>query len=113
MKWESIEISNWVAVWLFKSAMKNTTYSLSARLVIGSAMNVILLLMVPRLGMWSSDEREFRLAFLASAVGAVGVVSLLPVLWRGKGSQPVIGVLLLVLPCLSFWFAFDFVLRNK
>ena len=102
------------AGWLsFKSAMKKTSYNLSVRLVVGSAINVILLLMVPRLGVWSSDEREFRLALLASAVGTVGVVSLFPVLARGKGWQRVIGSLLLVLPCLCFWFVFDFVLQNK
>jgi len=45
------------------------------RLIVGGAVNVILLLMVPRLGVWSSDEREFRLALLASCLGTVGVVA--------------------------------------
>ena len=90
--------------------MKNIPNHLAVRLVVGSAINIILLLMIPRLGVWRSDEREFRLALLASAVGTVGVVSLFPVLARGKGWQRVIGSLLLVLPCFSYWFVFDFVL---
>jgi len=93
--------------------MKKAAYNLPVRLVIGVTINIILLLMSPRLAVWSSDEREFRLALLASTIGAIGVISLLPVLWRGQGWQPVVGLLLLVLPCLSFWFAFDLVLKNK
>jgi hypothetical protein len=83
------------------------------RLIVGCSVNAVLLLMVPRLGVWSSDEREFRLALLASALGTVGVLALLPVLFRGNGWQRVFGIVLLFLPSLSFWFVFDFVLKNK
>jgi hypothetical protein len=93
--------------------MKNTSYNLRVRLLVGFATNIVLLLMVPRLGVWSSDEREFRLALLASAVGTVGVVSLFPILRHGEGWQQVMGLLLLILPCLSFWFAIEFVLKNN
>jgi len=95
------------------NAIKNRPYKSSARLVTGSVINVILMLMAPRLAVWSSDEREFRLALTVSVIGVVGVVSLFPVLIQGKGWQRVLGFLLLILPCLSFWFVFDFALKNK
>ena len=87
--------------------------SVLLRLSFGFAVNAILLLMLPRLGVWSSDEREFRLAFPASVIGAAGAVALLPVLLRGSGWQRVFGVLLLIVPSLSFWLVFDLLVRYR
>jgi hypothetical protein len=83
------------------------------RLALGAVVNLLLLLMVPRLGVWSSDEREVRLALLAVALGTLGIVALFPIIKSGQNWQRMIGLILLVLPCLSFWFAFEFVWRNK
>ncbi len=87
--------------------------NLSARLVVGAVVNIFLLLMIPRLGVWSSDEREFGLALVAGGSGVVAIVSLLPVIKSGRNWQRVIGFILLVLPCLSFWFTFEFILKHK
>jgi len=79
------------------------------RLIAGAILNMLLLLMIPRIAVWSSVEREFRLALTASSIGAVAIVCLIPVVWRAKGRQQVFALVLMVFPCLSIWVALDFV----
>ena len=83
------------------------------RLLAGAALNVILLLMIPSLAKWSSLERECWTALKVSSIGAVAIVFLVPLLWRAKDPLRVFALMLLVLPCLSFWPALDFILTNR
>lgn len=96
-----------------KRAVKDAQQKCSVRLFAGGALNVALLLMSPRLGVWSSVEREFRLALVASSIGAGGIVCLAPILWRGKPWQRVVALLLLASPCLTFGLVFDFVQKYR
>lgn len=93
--------------------MKDVHQICLGRLLAGAALNVVLLLIIPRVAVWSSVEREFRLALTASALGVVAIVCLLPVLWRAKDLQRVFAVMLLLLPVLTFWLVADFVLRYR
>ena len=93
--------------------MKDAHQICLGRLVAGAALNVGLLLMIPRVAMWSSVEREFRLALTASALGVVAIVCVLPVLWRAKDPQRVFALMLLVLPLLTFWLVWDFIVKYK
>jgi hypothetical protein len=72
-------------------------------LIVGAVLNLALLLMIPSAGGWGSVEREFRIAFTASSLAAVAIVCVVPVLWRAKDPQRVLALILLVLPCLTFW----------
>ena len=51
------------------SRMKDARQIYLGRLVIGAALNVALLLMIPQVAVWSSVEREFRLALTFWLVG--------------------------------------------
>lgn len=93
--------------------MKGSPQICLGRLLTGAALNVVLLLMIPRVAVWSSVEREFWLALTASALGAIAIVCVLPVLWRGKDPQRVFAVMLLLLPFLTFWLVADFVLSYR
>ena len=57
------------------------------RLIAGLVINFILILITPRLAVWSSDEREFRLAFTVSTIGAIGVVTVFRVIKTAKGGS--------------------------
>jgi hypothetical protein len=85
----------------------------AVRLVLGGVVNVILLLMIPRLGVWSSDEREFHLAVVVSALAISCLVTVIPVIRKGKSWQQVAGCVLFILPCLSLWFPLEFFLKNR
>lgn len=82
--------------------MKDARRECFIRLVVGAALNLALLLMIPRGGLWSSIEREFQMAFTAFSLAAAAIVCVLPVLWRAKDPQRVLALMLLVLPCLTF-----------
>ena len=83
------------------------------RMVLGGGVNLALLLMVSRLGVWSSDEREFRLTLIVSALAVSGLVIVVPVLRQGKPWQRLVCFCLLILPFLSLWFPLQFILKNK
>ena len=83
------------------------------RMVMGSVVNVALLLMIPCLGVWSSDEREFRLALVVSVLAVTGIIAVIPVIRRGKPWQWVVGFGLLILPFLSLWFPLHSILKNR
>ena len=93
--------------------MNNAQQKCLVRLIAGAGLNVVLLLMLPRLAMWSSIEREFRIALTASSLGAIAIVCVAPVLWRAKDPQRVFALMLLVLPCLTMWLVVDFILKYK
>jgi len=83
------------------------------RMALGGVVNVALLQMVPRLGVWSSDEREFRLALVVSVLAVSGLVTVIPIFRCGKPWQRVVGFVLLILPFPSLWFPLHFILKNK
>lgn len=89
------------------------TLEVITRLAVGAALNIVLLLMLPRLAMWSSLEQEFWTVFTPGSVGALALGSLAPTLWRGKTWQPVAALLLMVGPVLSLYPAVDVILRYK
>ena len=76
-------------------------------------MDVVLLLMLPRLAMSGGDARDFRMALVYAAVGAVAMISVVPVARRGTDLQRVAAVVVLVLSALAFWPAVDYWLRMK
>ena len=68
---------------------KDACRGCATRLVIGTILDMALALMLPRLEMWSSYERECWLAFVYAALGAVVMVCVVPVLGRGTDLQRV------------------------
>jgi len=93
--------------------MRTLSLDVITRLVVGAVLNVVLLLMLPRLAMWRSLEQEFWTAFIAGSVGILAIGCLVPILWRGKTWQPVAAIVLMVGPVLSFYFPIDFLLQYK
>jgi hypothetical protein len=83
------------------------------RLAVGSALNVVLLLMLPRLAMSGGDARDFRMALACAVVGAVAMVCVVPVIRRGTDLQRVAAIVVLILSALAFWPAADFYLRMR
>lgn len=81
------------------------------RLAIGAALDVLLLLMLPRLAMWSSEERAVGMAMVYAVPGAVAIICVAPVLRRGTDVQRVGSVVVMVLSALAFWPAVDYWLR--
>lgn len=81
---------------------------LAVRLVIGAALDVLLLLMLPRLAMWSSEERAVGMAMVYAVAGAAAIVCVAPVLRRGTDVQRVGSVVVMVLSALAFWPAVDY-----
>ena len=86
---------------------------LSIRLAVGSGLDVILLLMLPRLAMSGGDARDFRTALVYAAIGAAAMVCVVPVIRRGSDLQRVGAVVVLILSALAFWPALDLYLRIK
>jgi hypothetical protein len=82
------------------------------RLAIGAALDALLLVMLPRLAMWSSEERAVGMAMVYAAVGAAGIVCVAPVLRRGTDVQRVGSVIVIVLSALAFWPAIDYWLHT-
>ncbi|MCX6929799.1 MAG: hypothetical protein NT154_42280 [Verrucomicrobia bacterium] len=85
----------------------------SIRLAVGAGLDVILLLMLPRPAMWSSDDGACRMALVYAAMGAAAVVFVVPVIRRGTDLQRVGAVVVLVLSALAFWPAVDYWLRTN
>ena len=83
----------------------------SIRVAVGAALDLLLLLMLPRLAMWSSEERAVGLAMMYGVVGAAAIVCVAPVLRRGTDVQRVGSVVVMVLSVLAFWPAVDYWLR--
>ena len=54
------------------------------RLVVGTALDVVLLLMLPRLAVWRGDERDCALSMAYAAMGAAAMVFVFPVVRRGS-----------------------------
>ena len=77
------------------------------------ALDVVLLLMLPRLAVWSGDDRDCRMVMAYAALGATAMVCVVPVVRRGTDLQRVGAVVVLVLSGLAFWPALDFYLRMK
>jgi hypothetical protein len=76
-------------------------------------LDVVLLLMLPRLAMSGGDVRDFRMALAYAAMGAAAMISVVPVGRRGTDLQRVGAVVVLVLSALAFWPAVDYWLRMK
>ena len=85
----------------------------SVRLAIAAGLDVVLLLMLPRLAMSGGDVRDLRMALACAAVGAVAMVCVVPVIRRGTDLQRVAAIAVLILSALAFWPAADFYLRMK
>ena len=83
----------------------------SIRLGVGVALDVVLLLMLPRLAMSGGDVRDFRMALAYAAMGAAAMISVVPVGRRGTDLQRVGAVVVLVLSALAFWPAVEFWVR--
>jgi hypothetical protein len=75
----------------------------SVRLAIGAALDVLLLLMLPCLAMWSSEERAVGMAMVYAAAGAAAIVCVAPVLRWGTDMQRVGSVIAIALSALTFW----------
>lgn len=73
------------------------------RLAVGLALNVCLWPVIRELGMWSSYDREIRLALLSGSLAAAAVVSVIPLFWRGKAWQAPIAFVLLWLPAIAVY----------
>ena len=78
------------------------------RLATGVALDFLLLLMLPRLAMWSSEERAVGMAIVYAVGGAAAIVCLVPVLRRGTDVQRVGSVIVLALSAMAFWPAVDY-----
>ena len=76
-------------------------------------MDVFLLLMLPRLAMWSSDDRACWMALAYVATGAAAMISVVPVARRGSDLQRVGAVVVLILSALAFWPAVDYWLHVR
>ena len=83
------------------------------RLVVGTALDVVLLLMLPRLAVWRGDERDCALSMAYAAMGAAAMVFVFPVVRRGSDLQRVGAVVVLILSALAFWPALDLYQRIK
>lgn len=83
----------------------------SIRLAVGAVLELLLMVMLPRLAMWSSEERAVGLAIIYAVVGATAIVCVTPVLRRGTDVQRVGSVVVMVLSALAFWPAVDYWLR--
>jgi hypothetical protein len=81
------------------------------RLAVGTALDVVLLLMLPRLAVWRGDERDCALSMAYAPMGAAAMVSVFPVVRRGTDLQRVGAVVVLILSALAFWPALDFYQR--
>ena len=81
------------------------------RLAIGAALDVLLLVMLPRLAMWSSEERAVGMAMVYAVAGAAAIGCVAPVLRRGTDVQWVGSLVVMVLSALAFWPAVDYWLR--
>ena len=92
--------------------MKDSRRGCAVRLVVATILDIALALKLPQLAMWSSYERECRLAFVYATLGAVAMVCVVPVLWRGTALQRVAAIVLLILSCLALWPAVDFCLSR-
>jgi hypothetical protein len=79
------------------------TWRTFVRLAIGAALDVLLLLMLPRLAMWSSEERAVGMAMIYAGIGGAAIVCVAPVLRRGTDVQRVGTVIVIVLSALAFW----------
>ena len=84
----------------------------TVRLAIGAALDVLLLLMLPRLAMWSSEERAVAMAMVYAVMGAAAIVCVAPVLRRGTDVQRVGSVVVIILSALAFWPAVDYWLHT-
>ena len=85
----------------------------SVRLAIAAGLDVVLLLMLPRLAMSGGDVRDFRMALAYAVMGAAAMVCVVPVIRRGTGLQRVAAIVVLILSALAFGPAADFYLRMK
>ncbi len=83
------------------------------RLIIGLLLNTALLCMLWPFWPWSSLQREPLLALLCVVIGAVGLVSVSPVLRHGTDTQKVAASMLMVLPLLAFWPSLQFCFRYR
>jgi site-specific recombinase len=73
------------------------------RLGVGVALNVVLWPLVQAAGVWSSYEREYRLALVSGGLAAAAIVSVVPLFWRGQPWHAAIAFVLLWLPVLALF----------
>ena len=85
----------------------------AVRLITGLVFNMVLLSMIGPMARWHSIEHEFGMAIVCAAIGTVALVSVAPVLWRGRDIQKVAAIVLMVLPFLSFLPAVDVYLHYR
>jgi hypothetical protein len=85
-----------------------TQRSPNERLVGAGVLNVFLLLVGRQFAFWSGVEHGSWQIITDIFLGALAFVWLFPVLRRGAAWQRVLGILLLLLPCLTLWPAFVF-----
>jgi hypothetical protein len=75
--------------------------------VIGVVLNGCLWALATAFSMWSSYDREARVALLAAGFAAAALVTVVPLFWRGKPWQAPIAFVLLWLPFFVLWGAFS------
>jgi len=82
------------------------------RLAIGAALNACLWPVWRGVSLWSSDDREYRLALIAGGLAAATLVSVIPIFWRGQAWQAAVGFVLLWLPAFVLFSLFSLVLTR-
>lgn len=80
----------------------------SVHLVVGAALDVLLLLMLPRLAMWGSEEWAVGVAIVYAVAGAAAIVCVAPVSGWGTDVQRVGSMIMMILSALAFWPAVDY-----
>ncbi len=88
-------------------SVRTGSRAISIRLAIGAALDVFLLLMLPSMARWSSEEREVGAALIYAGIGAAAMLCVGPVLRRGTDIQRVAAVIVLVISVFAFWPAAD------
>ena len=83
------------------------------RLGLGTTLNLVLWPLVQSLGRWSSYERESRLMLLASSLGVVALVAIIPLFWRGQPWQAPIAFLLMLLPLIALYLAVTHIITGS
>jgi hypothetical protein len=82
------------------------------RLTIGTALNAGIWPVWRGVSLWSSYDREYRLALIAGGLAAATLVSVIPIFWRGLAWQAVVGVVLLWLPVFVLFSLFSLILTR-
>lgn len=83
------------------------------RLILGLLLNLALWFVFRELALFSTVDREFRIAFLGGCIASATLVIVIPIFWKGKAWHAPIAFLMLWLPAIVFWQVFGIVLQYR